>query len=255
MAASKNRLKARMQAGDTLHGIWIASGAETVAEALSLTGFDWMLLDTEHGPVEAGGALNLLRAAMLGDTDCVVRVAWNDPVLIKRVLDLGAQTLMVPFVQNADEARAAVRATRYAPEGIRGMAGITRAGRYGLAGDYVGTANGQIALMVQVETAEALTHLDAIAAVDGVDAVFIGPYDLSASMGHVGNPGHPEVVAAIRDAGRRIKAAGKAASVLAMDAQTARGYAAMGFDMVASGLDMALLTTAARQMLAAVSKP
>lgn len=253
MAAPHNRLKARMAAHEVLHGIWLGSGSATTAEALSLVGFDWMLIDTEHGPVEAGEALSLLRATGLGAAGCVVRVAWNDPVLIKRVLDLGAQTLMVPFVQDADEATAAVRAMRYPPQGIRGMAGITRAGRYGLVPDYVTTANDQMALLAQVETAEAMAEIDAIAAVDGVDGIFIGPYDLSASMGHVGNPDHPEVVAAISHAADRIRAAGKAASILALDAPTARRYAEMGYHMVAAGLDMHLLVTAARQLLTDVT--
>lgn len=254
MAAPHNRLKARMAADEVLHGIWLGSGSATLAEALSLVGYDWMLLDTEHGPVEAGAALDLLRATGLGQTDCVLRVAWNDPVLIKRVLDLGAQTLMVPFVQSADEAAAAVRAMRYPPQGIRGMAGVTRAGRYGMAGDYANTANDQMALIVQVETAEAMARIDAIAAVEGVDGVFIGPADLSASMGHVGGYDHPEVVAAITHAGERIRAAGKAAAILALDPDTARRYAGLGFNMVAAGLDMHLLVQAAQKMLKDVTR-
>ncbi len=250
MAAPENRLKARMAAGERLRGIWVSSGAETVAEALSLVGFDWLLIDTEHGPIEAAGALGLLRAAGLGGTECVVRVAWNDEVLIKRVLDLGAQTLMVPFVQNADEARAAVRAMRYPPGGVRGSAGITRAGRYGLARDYMTTANDQMALIVQVESAEALACIDRIATVEGVDAVFIGPADLSASMGHPGDADHPDVVAGIAEAARKIRAAGKRASILSLDVETTRRYEAMGYDMVAGGLDMHLLVQAARDLLA-----
>lgn len=249
MAAPINRLKARMAAGERLLGLWISSGADTVAEALSLVGFDWLLIDTEHGPIEAGAALGMLRAADLGGTDCVVRVAWNDEVLIKRVLDLGAQTLMVPFVQNAGEARAAVRAMRYPMAGLRGSAGITRAGRYGMASDYLRTANAQMALIVQVETAEAVACIDEIAAVDGVDAVFIGPSDLSASMGHLGDPDHPEVVAAITGAARKIRAAGKRAAILALDMDTNRRYEAMGYDMLAGGLDMHLLMQAARGLL------
>lgn len=250
MAAPVNRLKARMIAGERLRGIWVSSGSETVAEALSLTGFDWLLIDTEHGPIEAGGALAMLRACGLGDADCVVRVAWNDEVLIKRVLDLGAQTLMVPFVQTAEEASAAVRAIRYPLGGVRGSAGITRAGRWGMASDYLTTANDQMALIVQVETAEAAARIDEIAAVEGVDGVFIGPSDLSASMGHLGDPNHPEVVATIAEAAARIRAAGRRASILALDLPTIRRYEAMGFDMVAGGLDMHLLVQAARKLLA-----
>lgn len=250
MVAPVNNLKARMAAGDRLHGIWVSSGAETVAEALSLVGFDWLLIDTEHGPIEAGGALGMLRASLLGNADCVVRVAWNDAVLIKRVLDLGAQTLMVPFVQTAEEARAAVHAMRYPMAGIRGSASITRAGRYGMESDYMKGANDQMALIVQVETGEALSRIDEIAAVEGVDAVFIGPSDLSASMGHLGHPDHPEVVAGIATAAQKIRAAGKRASILSLDMQTTRQYQSMGYDMIAGGLDMHLLVQAARALLA-----
>lgn len=255
MPALKNHLKARMAAGDRLDGIWIGSGTETAAEALSQIGFDWLLIDTEHGPVEAAAALPMLRAVSAGQTEPVVRVAWNDLVLIKRVLDFGAQTLMIPYVQSADEARAAVRATRYPPEGIRGVAGIHRAAQYGAIPDYLNRANAEIALIIQVETRAAFEALDEIAAVEGVDAIFIGPADLSASMGHLGDSNHPEVVAAIEDAAKRIKAAGKRAAILALDSETARNYAQMGYDMVAAGLDMHLMVTAARQMLEAVRKP
>lgn len=252
MAAPENRLKARMQAAEMLTGIWIGSGAEATAEALSLVGYDWMLLDGEHGPIEVSALLPMMRAAALGGIDVVARVPWNDPVLIKRVLDIGAQTLMIPFVQNADEARAAVRAMRYPPHGIRGAAGVTRAGRYGTASDYLAGANAQVSLIAQAETAEAIACVGEIAAVDGVDAVFVGPSDLAASMGHLGHSGHPDVQTAIAQAARDILAAGKTPSILALDAAGARAYRAMGYRLIAAGLDMHLLVQAARNLLAEV---
>jgi len=181
----------------------------------------------------------------------VVRAAWNDPVLIKRILDIGAQTLLLPFVQNADEARAAVAAMRYAPRGIRGMGGTMRASHYGRDVDYVRDAESELCLLVQVETAEALAQLEAIAAVDGVDGIFIGPADLSASMGHPGNAGHPEVRAAIDDAIRRIRAAGKAPGILMVDEARARECLALGAQFVAVGMDMILLRNAADGLAAA----
>jgi 4-hydroxy-2-oxoheptanedioate aldolase len=215
-----NTFKHALASGQAQIGLWCTLASPYAAELVAGSGFDWLLLDTEHTPADVPLVLQQLQAVAaepLHRAHPVVRAAWNDPVLIKRILDIGAQTLLLPFVQNADEARAAVAAMRYAPRGIRGMGGTMRASHYGRDVDYVRDAESELCLLVQVETAEALAQLEAIAAVDGVDGIFIGPADLSASMGHPGNAGHPEVRAAIDDAIRRIRAAGKAPGILMVD--------------------------------------
>ena len=186
-----------------------------------------------------------MAAGCRNHTHGVVRPAWNDLVLIKRYLDIGAQTLLLPFVQNADEARAAVAAMRYAPRGIRGMGGSMRASDFGRDAAYVRDAENELCLLVQVETAEALEQIEAIAAVEGVDGIFIGPADLSASMGFPGEANHPTVRAAIDDAIRRIRAAGKAPGILVVDEARARECLALGAQFVAVGMDMLLLRQAA----------
>lgn len=248
MDAPRNLFKARLAAGEALGGLWMTLASPIAAEALSLTGFDWLLFDTEHTPVDVAGVQPLLQAAAVGTASAVVRPAWNDLVLIKRVLDMGAQTLLLPFVQTPEEARAAVAATRYPPAGVRGVSAMTRAGRYGLAPDYFAIANEEICVLVQIETGEALARLEEIAAVDGVDGIFIGPSDLAASMGHLGQPGHPEVQAALKDAARRIADAGKAPGILANSAADARRYRAWGFRFVAGGVDLALLLRGAKAL-------
>ncbi len=174
-----------------------------------------------------------------------MRPAWNDTVLIKRVLDIGAQSLLVPYVQNAEEARRAVAAIRYPPAGIRGVAAASRASRYGRVTDYLKKADSEICLLVQVETRAALEQLEAIAAVDGVDGVFIGPSDLSASFGHIGNPQHAEVQKALEDGVRRLKAIGKPAGILTLSEEEARRYIGWGYTFVAVGSDIGLLARGA----------
>ena len=189
-------------------GTWIMSGSPLVAEALGCAGFDWGVVDMEHSPLDMGDVVHLLQA--IGNTKMVpvVRVPWNDAVVVKRVLDAGATTVLFPFVQNAEEAAAAVAATRYPPDGIRGMAGMSRATRFGTRADYPRHANREMGVIVQLETADALDRLDEIAAVPGVDALFLGPGDLSGTMGLPGQVGHPDVQAAMHDAARRARAAG-----------------------------------------------
>lgn len=252
--APVNRFKARLASGETQWGVWNSLASPVAAEALSLVGFDWMLFDTEHSPVEVASLQPILQAAATGSAAAVARPAWNDKVLIKKLLDIGVQTLLVPFVETPEEAAAAVRATRYPPEGIRGVAGSTRASRYGMATDYLKKANEQICVLVQIETADALARLEEIAAVDGVDGVFIGPSDLSASMGHLGNPGAPEVQDAIRAAAGRIAAAGKVPGILATRAQDATRYRNWGYRFVAGGVDTGLLVGAARSLLASLAE-
>jgi 4-hydroxy-2-oxoheptanedioate aldolase len=223
-------------------------------ELLAGSGFDFLVLDTEHAPNELPTILAQLRAMAGGTASAVVRVAWNDPVLFKRVLDVGAQSLLVPFVQNADEARRAVAATRYPPHGIRGVAVATRASRYGRVRDYPGRAQEELCVLVQLETRVALGNLEAIAAVDGVDGLFIGPSDLAADMGHLGDSAHPEVRAAIDDAVRRISATGKVAGILAPAEEDARHWLALGCLFVAVGSDVSLLARHS-EALAAKFKP
>lgn len=250
MQAPRNEFKRRLLAGEVLHGLWMSIASSQTAEALSLVGFDWLLFDTEHSPVEVAGVQPLLQAAAAGKSAVAVRPAWNDKILLKRVLDIGAQTVLVPFVQTPEEAAAAVAATRYPPVGIRGVAGSTRASRFGLTPDYFAVANGEICVLVQIETREALDQLEAIAAVDSVDGVFIGPSDLAASLGHLGEPGHPEVQEALHEAAQRIVSAGKAPGILATNATDARRYIEWGYRFVAGAVDVGVLVGGARKALA-----
>ncbi len=244
MDLPRNTFKADMAAGKLQIGLWCSLCSPIAAELVSYSGFDWLLLDTEHSPNEVPDILGQLQASARGTAHAIVRPAWNDPVLIKRYLDIGAETLLLPYVQNAQEAMRAVEATRYPPTGIRGVTGSGRASRFGRVTDYLKNANDQVCVLVQVETREALGKLDEIAAVPGVDGVFIGPSDLSASFGHIGNPAHREVQAAIEDAGKRIRAAGKGAGILTGNEEEARRYIGWGYNFVALGTDLVLLARA-----------
>jgi 4-hydroxy-2-oxoheptanedioate aldolase len=245
MDLQKNRFKHALAAGKVQIGLWCSLCSNIAAEIVSHSGYDWLLLDTEHSPNEVPDILAQLQASQAGTAHAIVRPAWNDPVLIKRYLDIGAQTVLLPYVQNADEARRAVAATRYPPHGIRGVTGSGRASRYGRVKDYLKKANDEICVLVQVETREALAELDKIAAVEGVDGVFIGPSDLSASFGQIGNPAHPDVQAALEDAARRIRKAGKLAGILTGNEDEARRYIGWGYTFVAVGTDVVLLARAA----------
>ena len=226
-------------------GLWLGLANPTTAEICAGAGFDWLLIDGEHAP--NGVADVMLQAQVIAaypGSHAIARVPVGDAVLIKQFLDTGVQTLLVPMVNSAEQAAHCVAACRYPQDdgqgGVRGMAGA-RASRWGRYPAYAREANEQVCLLVQVETREALAALDAIAATPGVDGVFIGPADLSASMGHVGDPGHPEVQAAIDDAIGRILKAGKAPGILATDETLARHYLTLGAVFVAVGLDTQLL--------------
>ena len=203
-------------------------------------GFDWLLIDMEHAPNELPDVAHHLRAAEGGTAEPVVRVPWNDAVMVKRLLDIGAKSLLFPFVQSAEEARRAVAATRYPPHGIRGFAGTTRANRYGRVAGYHRRAHEEICVLVQCETRKAVAEIPAIAAVDGVDGIFIGPADLAADMGHLADTQHAEVQAAILEAGKRIRAAGKAPGFLSLREDETRRVLDGGFLFVAVGSDAAL---------------
>ncbi len=245
-----NRFKAGLREGRPQIGLWSALCSNLVAEILGYAGFHWILIDTEHGQNEVPGVLSQLQAMATGTAEPVVRVAWNDAVLIKRILDTGARSLLVPFVQNADEARKAVAATRYPPLGIRGVAVAPRANKFGRVPGYHLRAHEEMCVLVQVETRTALGEIEAIAAVEGVDGIFVGPSDLAADMGHLADAGHPEVQAAIANACARIRGAGKAAGMLTSDPAAAARYLDMGFSFVAVGSDVGVLGQGAQKLAA-----
>lgn len=245
MELPRNSFKHAIAAREPQIGLWCSLCSNIAAEIVADSGFDWLVIDAEHSPNELPDVLAALQAVASGTASPVVRPPWNDPVMIKRILDIGAQTVLLPYVQNAEEAARAVAATRYAPEGIRGVTSAGRAARYGRVADYLKTAAREICVIAQVETRQALDQLEAIASVEGVDAVFIGPSDLAASLGHVGHPQHPEVQAALEDAGRRLKAIGVPAGIFTVSEEEAQRYIDWGYVFVAVGVDVALLARGA----------
>lgn len=245
-----NHFKRAIRAGRLQVGLWTTLSSHTTTEVLADSGFDWLLLDTEHSPNELPMVHCQLQAIAMGKAHPVVRPPWNDMVAIKRYLDIGAQTLLIPFVQTEEEARNAVAYTRYPPNGVRGYAGGARASDYGRIKDYAHRCEEELCVLVQVETPFALENIERIAGVEGVDGIFIGPGDLSAAMGYVGNPAHPQVVAAIEDAIRRIRACGKAAGILTSDETLARRYIELGCVFAAVGTDVGILARGAESLAA-----
>ena len=245
----RNTFKAALQAGQRQIGLWVGLADANVAEALAGCGYDWLLLDGEHAPNDVRTVLEQLRAVAPYPVQPVVRPVQGEVALIKQYLDVGAQTLLVPMIDTPEQATQMVRAMRYPPHGIRGVgAALARASRWNQITDYLQHADGEMCLLVQAETPRALENLAAIAATDGVDGVFFGPSDLSASMGHRGQPSHPEVQRAILDGIATVRAAGKAAGILATDQALAQRYLDAGALFVAVGLDTALLVRAATEL-------
>ncbi|MCB8819697.1 HpcH/HpaI aldolase family protein [Microvirga rosea] len=234
------------------YGTWLMAAAPATAEALGYTGFDFLVVDMEHVPIEVSDLAQILRAIGCTPADAVVRLAWNDQVLVKRVLDAGAQTIMVPFVQNVDEARQAVSFAKYPPTGVRGVAAVHRASRFGRATDYLKRANDEVAVIVQLETPEAIERLPEIASVEGVDALFVGPGDLSAAMGHIGNIAHPEVQALIEKAAQDAHAAGKPVGIVGPNPDMVRRFVGYGYDFAAVASDIAMMTGRASEWLGAL---
>ncbi len=236
-----NAFKKALKEGKQQIGLWSSLGSNMVAEGIAHSGFDWILLDTEHSPNELPGLVAQLQAMKGGTATPIVRPAWNDAVLVKRLLDIGVQSLLFPFVQTVEEAKRAVAATRYPPQGIRGVATTARASNFGRVKDYLKKANDEICVLVQVETMEAIGRLREIASVDGVDGVFIGPSDLAASMGHLGNFQHADVQKVITAAIGEIRAAGKAGGYLTGVEDEAKKRLAEGYQFVAVGSDNGVL--------------
>lgn len=230
-------------------GSWVMSASPMLAEACGHAGFDWAVLDMEHTPLDLAGLVSLLQATLGTPMVPIVRVPWNDTVTVKRVLDAGATTLLFPFVQDEAEAARAVAATRYPPEGVRGMAGMSRASKFGTVPDYLRTANAGQGVIVQLETPQAMARLEAIAAVPGVDALFIGPADLSATMGHPGELQHPDVVRAMEEAAKRAHAAGSRIGTVMGSEALVRHYRDAGYDFVGLASDLGLYMRAATTAL------
>ena len=244
-----NHFKRAILCGQPQIGLWSHLCSAISTEILAGSGFDWLLLDMEHSPNELPELLAQLHAMQGGTATAIVRPPWNDMVTFKRLLDIGVQSLLVPYVQTAEEARQAVSFTRYPPHGVRGFAGAPRASAYGRTKDYAHRCTEELCVLVQVETVEGLRNLEAIAEVEGIDGVFIGPGDLSAALGHLGNPKHPEVLAKIDDAIARIRACGKAAGILTGDETLARHYLDLGCLFVAVGADQNLLRDSSQALV------
>jgi 4-hydroxy-2-oxoheptanedioate aldolase len=246
----KNAFKHAIKTGKAQIGLWCSTCSPYVTEAMAGSGFDWLLLDTEHAPGDLQEVMGQLQACLETPSHPIVRPAWNDMVLIKRYLDVGAQTLLIPYVQTAAEAQQAVAYTRYPPLGVRGVGGTTRATRFGRVSDYFRKASEEICVLVQVETRLGLDNLDAIAVVDGVDGVFIGPSDLAAGLGHLGDMNHPEVRTAIDYAIKRVRELGKAPGFLTADEALARHCLDIGALFVAVGIDLTLLARETEKLAA-----
>lgn len=241
MELPPNRFKRALGERRLQIGLWCSLPGGYSAEIIAGSGFDWLLLDTEHSPGDPITVLGQLQAIAPYPVTPIVRPASNDTVLIKRFLDIGAQTLLIPFVQTSEEAAAAVEAITYPPNGVRGVSAVTRATRFGRVPDYGKRASDELCLLVQIETAEALENLEAIASTPGVDGVFVGPADLAASLGYIGQATHPKVVAAVEDAIGRINASGKPAGILTSDTAFAKRCIDLDALFVAVGVDAGLL--------------
>ena len=247
MPAPENTLKHRLAAGEVLHGIWLGLADPYAAEIAATADFDWLLIDGEHAPNDIR-SLSAQLAVIDGKGPVpVIRLPDDDPVKIKQALDIGAQTLLIPMIETAEQALRCTRATLYPPHGFRGVgSSLARASHFSAVPDYLTTANAQICLILQVESVAGLAALDAILAVPGPDGVFIGPSDLAADMGHLGNPSHPEVKAAVLNAITRIRAAGSVAGVLSTDPAYIEDCKAAGANFVGVGIDVTLFAGALR---------
>lgn len=243
-----NRFRQRLLNGETLIGSWCGLANPITTEVLGLAGFDWLLLDGEHAPNDITTFVPQLMALKGSASAPVVRPPCNEPVIIKRLLDIGFYNLLIPFVETEEQARLAVASTRYPPAGIRGVSVSHRSNMYGTLPEYNATVNDNISVLVQIETQLSVDNIDAIAAVDGVDGIFVGPGDLSAALGYLGQPAHPEVVKVIKHIFERAKAAGKPSGILAPVEADARRYLEWGAGFVAVGSDLGVFRSATQAL-------
>ncbi|MEZ5647527.1 MAG: aldolase/citrate lyase family protein [Alphaproteobacteria bacterium] len=254
MNLPRNVFKSRLPMSAPLIGSWLMSASPLTAEAMGCVGFDFLVVDMEHCPIDLPQALALMQVLAGTPTPPVLRVPWNDAIIVKRVLDAGAQTLMFPFIQTIEEAKQAVAATRYPPRGIRGVAGMNRAGRFGTITDYVHKAASELCVILQLETPAAVALLPQIAALDGVDAIFIGPADLSANMGLLGKVMDPQVQEALAAAAQVAKDCKVPCGIIGQDTAAVKRYLAMGYSFVAMGSDLGLMIHQASSGLETIRK-
>ena len=245
-----NRFKHALKSGKTPLGAWLGSGAPATAEALGCAGFDFLVVDMEHTPIDPPQMIDILRAIAGTPAQAIVRPPWNDMVMVKRALDAGAQTLLLPFVQNAEQAARAVAYTRYPTEGVRGVAGTHRGSRYGTVANYLQRAGEELCVIVQIETLDALDALPAIAAVSGVDSIFIGPSDLSASMGYLGDVAHAKVQERLAAAAKMCRSAGKPCGIIGATPDMVTRFIDYGYSWLAIGSDMGFMIGRAQEYLA-----
>ena len=251
MADITNRFKTWLGATDSRRpiGTWLMSAAPATAEAMGYVGFDFLVVDMEHVPIGISDLVSILRAVGCTPAEPVVRIAWNDQIIVKRVMDAGAKTVMLPYIQSAEDAKRAASFMRYPPIGARGVAAMHRASKYGRAANYLGQANREICTIVQLETPEAIDQLAAIAAVEGIDALFVGPGDLAAAMGHIGNVAHPDVQALIAKAAKDARSAGKPVGIVGPNPDMVHRFIDYGYDFTAIGSDMAMMIDRAASWL------
>jgi 2-dehydro-3-deoxyglucarate aldolase len=245
-----NSFRRRVLAGEPVIGCWLSLGSNVASEIVGYAGFDWLLLDAEHSPNDIHSLLSQLQSLKDSPSAPVVRPQWNDPVQIKRLLDIGFYNFLVPFIESAEQAQAAVAATRYPPQGIRGVSVAQRSNRYGYEPDYFSRINDNICVIAQIESRAGVGASADIAAVDGIDCLFIGPSDLSAALGHLGKPSHPEVQEAMLQIVAGAKSHGKAVGILAPIEADAQRYLDMGIQVTAVGSDLWMLKGASSALSA-----
>ncbi|WP_417683722.1 aldolase/citrate lyase family protein [Roseibium sp.] len=248
MPAPLNRFKAALKRGEPQVGCWVGLADPYASEVCAHAGFDWLLIDGEHAPNDLRSILGQLKTIELGDSHPVVRLPVGETWMIKQALDIGAQSLLIPMVESVEDAKRLVRAVRYPPVGNRGVgAALARASRFNEIPDYAATADAQICLLLQIENRAGMAALDNILKLDGIDGIFIGPSDLAADMGHLGQTMHPEVVEAVTDALKRIKAAGKAPGILTTNREFQKTCIDLGATFVATDIDVTLFAIAMRK--------
>jgi 4-hydroxy-2-oxoheptanedioate aldolase len=252
MTLKPNRLKAALAARQVQLGLWTCMASPFATELLAGSGYDWLALDMEHSPNDLQTVLAQMQALGGYETEPVVRLLRFDKDLVKQYLDLGARTLVLPNIETADEARAIVSAVRYPGRGLRGVAGLQRANRWGRVPNYHREAERELCVLAQIESAAGVAQARAIAEVDGIDGLFVGPSDLAASLGHLGRPGEAEVQQAIEDVAKQLAEAGKAGGILALGADDAKRYIGWGYRMVGIGTDQGLLARASDELVARV---